>query len=324
MNITRRGFIGTASTAAFAAFSALSDNKAQSSAYNRKQPVEPRADMPDTVIVDASDFIDNIPRDQRFVNSYIIAEKRLYDNTALLLGDMINLYAEAEIPSAGYYNLYVRSKGPKGFHVAIGDNYKSETFGDTEEMKFEKGGKYKLNAGKVRIAVTRIVGDGGNLPDAVFDCLVLSKDDALSEEKLFAHQLPEDVEILREFDFAGNTLKFGDVTGDGSADIMVLEPDWSFNVYDNQGNKLWRYQAPEKGAERRTAEPPGLLWDINRDGHAEVLHWRWLDGADHLVVSDGMTGEVLNSKPWPMPYYPSPQVRRFQDNGCQTAQRRLP
>jgi hypothetical protein len=90
------------------------------------------------------------------------------------------------------------------------------------------------------------------------------------------------------------------VNGDGLTDFMVLEPDFSAHVFDNNGKELWQWKAPvENTRERSEFEAPGVLWDFDHDGKAEVVHWRMIDGKEMLVMADGETGKIKKQTEWP-------------------------
>ncbi|RYY14790.1 MAG: VCBS repeat-containing protein, partial [Chitinophagaceae bacterium] len=91
-----------------------------------------------------------------------------------------------------------------------------------------------------------------------------------------------------------------DVNGDGLADFMVLEPNFSAHVYDNSGKELWQYKAPEANVrERSEFEAPGVIWDFDKDGKADVAHWRMIDDKEWLVIADGITGQIKKQTEWP-------------------------
>lgn len=258
-------------------------------------PVKVREDFPGTIIVDASDFVHRIPRDQRFVDAAILDVPWLYNNTALKLEDKISLYADIEAPEEGTYHLFVRSMGQGGsFRIGVGDDVPDQLFGDGE-LGWRKGGSFDLQRGRMTLAITCIT------PGSVFDALVLSKNASFSEDDLKAHQLPADIEMMHEYRIPGSSVKFGDITGDGKADFMAIEPDWSVHVYNHEGKELWRYKAPDnEGDLRRRFEPPGTIWDFNQDGKGEVLHWRMIEGQEYLVMAEGRTGKIIKKTPWPV------------------------
>jgi len=213
-----------------------------------------------------------------------------------VLKSATNLMTNVPVAEAGTYYLYVRSQGdPKaGFKVAINDKVTATTFGQAP-LNWQDGGTFALQPGPISIKITRI----NNGP--AFDVLVLSKNASLREDDVRPYQLPEDVQLLKEYSIPpSNAVKFGDVTGDGKTDFMVLEPDFSAHVFSNDGRKLWSYQAPaEYTKERSEFEAPGVVWDFDRDGKAEVVHWRFIDGQEYLVVADGRTGRIKRKTPWP-------------------------
>jgi hypothetical protein len=91
----------------------------------------------------------------------------------------------------------------------------------------------------------------------------------------------------------------------GLTDFMVLEGDFSANVFDNSGKELWSWKAPEENTRLRSEfEAPGVLWDFNKDGKAEVVHWRMIDGKEMLVIANGQTGEIKKQTEWPTNRFP--------------------
>lgn len=97
-----------------------------------------------------------------------------------------------------------------------------------------------------------------------------------------------------------NIIKFGDVDGDGKPDFLVITPNYSAYMFNNAGRELWHWDAPEEGARLRGEfEAPGSIWDFDQDGFAEVIHWRFLDGKEWLVMADGRTGAIKRKVEWP-------------------------
>ena len=95
-------------------------------------------------------------------------------------------------------------------------------------------------------------------------------------------------------------MKFGDVNADGQTDFVVFTPGYSAHAFDFSGKPLWTWEAPAEGERLRAEfEAPGALWDLDRDGRAEVIHWREIDGREWLVAADGRTGEIRYRTPWP-------------------------
>lgn len=309
--VTRRNALALGALAAVGACAASAQTETVRKPVARphgkpcKWKVSARTDLPGTVIVDASDFVSWMPRDQRLVHADTAGAPWLYNNTGLLLRDMINFHLPVEIPESGEYHLFVRSMGTTGFRVGVGDEIPHDTFG-AEPLCFKKGGTFTLKKGTVNVSITRISGGGASAKDSIFDALVLTRNPGFAEQDLKQHQLPEDVELIKEFNVPdGKTFKFGDVTGDGKADMMALGMDWSVFVYDHDGNELWNYKTPEFEADKRGRfEAPGTIWDFDQDGRAEVLHWRMIDGKEYLVLSEGSTGKIIRKTEWPSPYRP--------------------
>jgi rhamnogalacturonan endolyase len=118
-----------------------------------------------------------------------------------------------------------------------------------------------------------------------------------------------------------------DFDGDGRLDYLVKKPDFNtdpyqqpgywkrstdtykLEAYDHEGKFLWRYDmgwAIEEGI----WYSPIVVYDLDGDGRAEVFckagegdpreptgHVR--TGPEHLVVLDGLTGQVKRKLPWP-------------------------
>ncbi|MGY2132279.1 FG-GAP repeat domain-containing protein [Hymenobacter sp. HD11105] len=261
-----------------------------------QQPVVRPEPLPATVIIPASDFIEEIPKGNIIADADALRAPWIFNNTALVLKSKTNLMTKVHIPEAGTYTLFVRSQGEKNssFKVAINDKVTPAAFGRAE-LSWQSGGTFELPAGPAYVKLTRI--EAG----PTVDVLVLSKNANLRAEDVRPYQLPQDVQLLKEYRIPpSNAVKFGDVTGDGQTDFMVLAPDFSAHVFDHSGRELWSYKAPtEYTKERSEFEAPGVLWDFDRNGRAEVVHWRFIEGQEWLVVADGRTGRILRKTLWP-------------------------
>lgn len=253
-------------------------------------------ELPATVIIPASDFLEEIPKNNIIADAAALGTPWVFNNTALVLKSLTNMMTKVQIPEAGKYYLFVRSQGNEksSFKVAVKDKVISEVFG-SGSLSWKKGGTFDLKAGVADVKLTRIH------PGAAVDVLVLTTNPDLKEEDIKPLQLHEDVKLLKEYKIPeSNAVKFGDVTGDGQTDFMVLERDFSAHVYGNSGKELWSWKAPEEYTKERSEfEAPGVLWDFDRDGKAEVVHWRFLDGKEWLVIADGQTGKVKRKTEWP-------------------------
>ena len=249
-----------------------------------------------TVIIPASDFLNEIPKGNIITDAATQRTPWLFNNTAIVLNSETNLMTQVTVPEDGAYYLFVRSKGEKGasFKVAVNDKVTDSSFGK-QPLGWRQGGLFNLKKGLANVKITRID------PGSVFDVLVLSKNQNLKEEDIIPYQLNDDVKLLKEYQIPmSNAVKFGDVNGDGLTDFMVLEPDFSAHVFDNSGNELWQWKAPEANIKERSEfEALGLLWDFDRDNKAEVVHWRMIDGKEMLVIADGQTGTIKKSTEWP-------------------------
>jgi hypothetical protein len=262
-------------------------------AVYQKASAKPPAGM---VIIPASDFIDEIPKNNIITDAGTMRASWVFNNTALVLNSNVNLMAEVNVPEDGTYHLFVRSQGERGntFKVAINDKVTDSVFGQ-QPLGWKQGGSFNLKKGAASVKITRIN------PGAVFDVLVLTKASSIKDEDVMPHQLEDDVKLLKEYKVPqSNCIKFGDVNGDGLTDFMVLEPNFSAHVYDNSGKELWTWKAPEAGTrERSEFEAPGVLWDFDKDGKVEVVHWRMIDGKEMLVIADGITGNIRKQVDWP-------------------------
>jgi len=249
-----------------------------------------------TIIIPASDFLDEIPKGNYITTANEQKQEWLFNNTGILLNSETNLMTRITVSEEGQYHLFVRSSGndKSSFKVIINNEITENTF-DQEKISWEKGGIFNLKKGINDVKITRIRGD------AMFDVLALSKNPNLSEKDIYPKQLNEDVQLLKEYRIPiSNAVKFGDVNGDDKTDFLVLERDFSARVFDNDGKELWNWKAPEEyKKERSEFEAPGVVWDFDNDGKAEVAHWRLIGGKEWLVIADGQTGKIKHKTEWP-------------------------
>jgi hypothetical protein len=209
--------------------------------------------------------------------------------------------AKADIPSAGTWYLYVRSRSTTAagsFKVSVGGTISAETFGNVAAgaSSFKSGGSFNLQPGPLKVTLTDIH------PGIAFEVALLSTRADLTEADLPPLQYPEDIVLLKEYNLHVQIdgVKFGDLNGDGKTDLVVLTPNYSTYAFDNSGAPLWHYDAPQTGTVQRTQfEAPGNVWDFDHDGKAEVVAWRSIDGKECLTMADGATGNIKYQIPWP-------------------------
>lgn len=253
--------------------------------------------LPSTVIIPASDFLNEIPKGNIITDAGTMRTTWLFNNTGIVLNSETNLMAQTTVPEDGEYYLFVRSNGARGngFKIAVNDKVSDSVFGKYPLYWARDGRTFTLKKGLTNIKITRID------PGSTFDVVVLTKKQNLTEQEISPLQLHQDVKLLKEYKIPfSNAVKFGDVTGDGLTDFLVLEGDYSAHVFDNSGKELWNWKAPEENSRLRSEfEAPGVLWDFNKDGKAEVVHWRIMDGKELLVVADGQSGTILKQTDWP-------------------------
>lgn len=255
------------------------------------------------IVLDASAFLDEIQKDHTITDAGRLDVEWVFNNTALVMGTRSNYVIPIAVPEAGTYHLYARSHGQDGsaFRVAVDDVVIAEDLGDAP-LQFEHAGTVELAAGTTTVRLMRI-------EDApVLDVLVLTPAPDFTEDDLKPLQLGPDVVLLQEYDIPrSGAVKFGDLTGDGRMDFLVLGRDYSAYAFDHDGNALWTYEAPAAGARERSGfEAPGLVWDFDGDGALEAVHWRQEGAQEWLVMADGRSGEIRHRTPWPTRPLPHP------------------
>lgn len=258
---------------------------------------------PATVVIDASQFLENMPKGTIITQAggrQLPPGAWLFNNIGLVMRSQAYLYAPVDIPEAGTYHLFVRSHGAENtsFRVSVGDKQTSTIFGN-EPLTMKAGGTFDLKKGRNDVVLSRVVlsREGGS----TFNALVLTKNAEFKEEDLKPLELHPDVTLLKEYTIPrASSVKFGDVDGDGKSDFFVLTGNYGGHMFNHDGRELWSYQNPEEGMRKRAEfEAPGLVWDFDRDGLAEAVHYQLADGKEWLVVSDGKTGATKFKTEWP-------------------------
>jgi hypothetical protein len=251
---------------------------------------------PGTVIVDASAFFDRMPKGNALADARMLRAEWVFNNTALCFRSREEAVAPVEIPAPGRYRVFVRShsRGGGSFRIAVGGGPLDTIFGG-DGWDWQGGEAVEVKAGPLELRAVEIT------PGACLDVIALSRDPKFRPSDLPRRILPPDVELRKEYRIPpAGAVKFGDVTGDGRIDFVVLTRDYSVHVFDHDGSELWSWEAPPEGArDRASFEPPGAVWDLDQDGRAEVLHWRREEGMEWLVVADGKTGAIRRRVAWP-------------------------
>lgn len=251
----------------------------------------------ETIVVPASDFLYELPKGDVIGSSWSLREDWVFNNTAIVLNSPSNLLTHIPVAETGEYQLFVRSKGKEksSFKVAVNDQVTETIFGNDSLMTWKQGESFNLQAGRNVVKITRI--NSGS----AFDVLAFSKTANLEVADIRPYELNEDVKLLKEYTIpTSNSVKFGDLNGDKRTDFIAFTRDYSAHAFDNSGKELWSWEAPEEyRRERSEFEAPGVVWDFDQDGKAELVHWRQTADKEWLVIADGQTGEVISQTEWP-------------------------
>src|ERR1700754_4912098 len=111
-----------------------------------------------TVIIPASDFLEELPKGNILTTAEAQQTEWLYNNTGIVLNSETNLMTRASIPEDGNYFLYVRGGGSKGssFRVSVNDKVTGDAFGDTTIAFKKSATSFLLKKGIANIKITRI------------------------------------------------------------------------------------------------------------------------------------------------------------------------
>ena len=109
--------------------------------------------------------------------------------------------------------------------------------------------------------------------------------------------------LARVIDFqdfgTARSLRFGDLTGDGALDMLLIQPEDALNNHDEmaigcmtaidlRGTMLWQIGEPRPGPHIVCKDMPAQIFDIDGDGRNEVIYTRDFK----LIVADGATGRT--------------------------------
>ncbi|MCW9713919.1 hypothetical protein LQ318_13490 [Aliifodinibius salicampi] len=249
-----------------------------------------------TVVVDASDFLDRLQHDHYITDADRLDLSWVFNNTGLYIGSRSQYVIDVDIPEEGTWHLFARTHGNEESYMRIAvDNKLSDGLVGNAPMDVVHNGTFELQKGTVPVRLMQI--DDG----PVFDVLVLTKNKDFTEKDLSKHEFHPDVKLLKDYDIPeASSVKFGDLTGNGQTDFLLLTPDYSAIGFNNKGEQLWAWESPEEYSDRRASfEAPGLVWDLDRDGASEAIFWYYENGTEWLVAADGETGEIIHQAEWP-------------------------
>lgn len=255
-----------------------------------------KVDSSSTLVFDASDFLDRLPKDHYITDADQIDADWLFNNTSLYMGSRSQYVIEIEIPEEGTWHLFARTHGDENsyFRVAVDDRLNDSDLGN-KPLHWKHAGTFELEKGTTNLRLMQITAG------PVLDVLVLTKNVDLTEEELKSYELHPEVERLKSYNIpVSGAVKFGDLTGDGRTDLLVLTRDYSAFAFNNDGEELWSWSAPDQYSDERASfEAPGLVWDLDRNGSSEAIYWRYEEGIEWLVAADGKTGEIKYRTEWP-------------------------
>lgn len=119
------------------------------------------------------------------------------------------------------------------------------------------------------------------------------------------------MKLWKEIDissYQGTFPCLGDLDNDGKVDFLLYRqgpqttPGYLIAL-DHNGRKLWekgdgsiRKHAPDGRYREPALRGIAFIFDVDRDGRAEVVTEFWMDGKPHLYVLDGATGKVEHGR----------------------------
>jgi len=113
---------------------------------------------------------------------------------------------------------------------------------------------------------------------------------------LDAYCEPSLVKTIDFGDSGGRVVRFGDLTGDGKAEIVTAQNVGQritcVTAFDYSGKMLWQRGTPDPNNHITPFDLAVQVYDFNSNGRSEVI---FVERAARLTVLDGATGKVIQS-----------------------------
>ncbi len=204
-----------------------------------------------------------------------------------------------QIPTAGAWHVWVQSHGAPGRSVRVRiDDATLATELGTAEANWTRAGKIELPAGPASLVLTDSKGG------PYVDVILLTRDESYDPEESYTVPppavlvkgtpvgRPECVRKIDLADFGGMVVRYGDLDGDGEADAVVFQSAGQqvtcITAVNLQDRVLWQRGKPDSDNSRLSSDIAAQVYDIDGDGHNEVL----VIEDRTLRILDGRTGDV--------------------------------